>query len=126
MQFNFRLSEEERKDYFDRVLNYVVNNENIDEIEDAVSGNINIGDGGEENGDDIDGYFSDEEIGEVEFEIDEQNDSDFEESEDSDAYEYDENGNDGIENLSTLFVINVDVFLCFIFFRCFFYMQRWN
>lgn len=71
-QFNFRLSAEDKKAYFDRLLVFVVDNENIDEIEEEITGNIgNIGEGGYDDGDDIEAYGSDEEIGEVEFEIDE-------------------------------------------------------
>lgn len=39
-QFNFRLSAEDKKAYFDRLLVFVVDNENIDEIEDEITGNI--------------------------------------------------------------------------------------
>lgn len=76
----YRLSAEERQNYFDRVLHFVTNNDNIDNIEDAINGDGNIGGGGDDNGDDIDGYNSDDQVGQVEFDIDEINDSDWEEN----------------------------------------------
>lgn len=123
-----RMSVEKRNEYFQCLLDHVLNldvNENGDRFEDTVNNNDNISDNELDNGNSIDGYNSGGEINDVEVEIDENNDSDYEEG---DSTFDDENEDpcettDGKNYLLFFLLIRISM-VCFIFLRCIFHLHK--
>lgn len=99
--------------------------ENIDEIEETLFSDFNIGGDIEDNGENIDGYFSDDEYGDDQFEIFVESDleeDDFAENEDIGGDDEAQNGNGKFFGGIIAFVRNLTRFLSFL--RCLFCLQR--